>query len=155
MRLLEGIPKQAQILVFDERHERRKIPRPPDKKDKRPGMGGAVRVLLFSGMWEVALYRAEVLRGHGLDVVTPRNKEEAVNLIRRGEAEVVVLAYTLPSETVREISELVRQDCPGCRLIAISESGKSDERIAPDAVVIASQGPSALIDAIRQVSRLH
>lgn len=112
-------------------------------------------MLLFSGIWEVALYRAEALRGHGLDVVTPRSKEETVDLIRRGQADVVVLAYTLPNETVREVSELIRQNCPGCRLIAISESGKFDGRIAPDAVVIASHGPSALVNAIRRVSRLN
>jgi CheY-like chemotaxis protein len=153
--MLVSIPNLEQILVFDERQERRKTPRAPAEKDKQRSYNGAVRVLLFSGMWEVALYRAEALRAHGLAVVTPRCKEEAMEIIRRGEVDVVVLAYTLPSETVRELSDFVRQDCPGCRLIAISESGTFDQQVAPDAIVIASQGPGALIDAIRRVSRLH
>jgi hypothetical protein len=113
------------------------------------------RVLLFSGIFEVALYRSEVLRTHGLDVRTPRKKEEAVAIIQRGEVDVVVLTYTLPSETVNELSDLVRQYCAGCQLIAISESGRVDERVAPDAVVIANEGPAALVEAIRRLRRLQ
>lgn len=124
------------------------------ERRKRPRTVGN-RVLLFSGIFEVALYRAEVLRAHGLEVRTPRSKEEAVAMIQRGEADVVVLTYTLPSETVNELSDLVRQYCAGCRLIAISESGRVDERVGPDAVVIASQGPAALVEAIRRLRRLQ
>jgi hypothetical protein len=124
------------------------------ERRKKPRTVGN-RVLLFSGIFEVALYRAEVLCAHGLDVRTPRNKEEAVAIIQRGEADVVVLTYTLPSETVNELSDLVRQYCAGCRLIAISESGRVDERVAPDAVVIANEGPTALVEAIRRLRRLQ
>jgi CheY-like chemotaxis protein len=155
LRMLEKVPLPEQIFVFDEHNHQRKPANPRSKKDKQRGPGGAVRVLLLSGMWEVALYRAEALRGHGLEVMTPRSKEEAIDAIRRGEADVVVLAYTLPSETVRELSELVRQDCPGCHLIAISDSGKFDGQVTPDAVVIASHGPSALIEAIRRVIQIN
>src|ERR1051325_473806 len=111
------------------------------------------RVLLFSGIWEVALYRAEVLRGHGLEVLTPRSKEEAIMSIQRGDVDVVVLTYTLPSETVHELADLVRQYCPGCRLVAISESGRFDERVSPDAIVIANLGPAALVETIRRLTR--
>jgi CheY-like chemotaxis protein len=134
--------------------------RPPEKSSSAKGKrrspdGSQARVLLISGIWEVALYRAEVLRGQGLEVLTPRSKEEAMQAIRRREADVVVLTYTLPSETVHELADLVRQYCPECRLVAISESGKFDERVAPDAIVIANQGPAALIKAIRRLTRIH
>jgi CheY-like chemotaxis protein len=124
------------------------------ERRKKPRSAGN-RVLLFSGIFEVALYRAEVLRTHGLEVRTPRSKEEAVIAIQRGEVDVVVLTYTLPSETVSELADLVRQYCPGCRLVAISETGHFDERVAPDAVVVASQGPAALVDAIRRLRRIQ
>jgi len=124
------------------------------ERRKKPRIVGN-RVLLFSGIFEVALYRAEVLRAHGLDVRTPRNKDEAIAIIQRCEVDVVVLTYTLPSETVNELSDLVRQYCAGCRLIAISESGRVDERVAPDAVVIASEGPAALVEAILRLRRLQ
>ena len=123
-------------------------------RGKKPRSVGN-RVLLFSGIFEVALYRAEVLRANGLDVRTPRKKEEAVAIIQRGEVDVVVLTYTLPNETVNELSDLVRQYCAGCQLIAISESGRVDERVAPDAVVIANEGPAALVEAIRRLRRLQ
>lgn len=124
------------------------------ERRKKPRSVGN-RVLLFSGIFEVALYRAEVLRANGLDVWTPRNKEEAVAIIQRGELDVVVLTYTLPSETVNELSDLVRQYCAGCQLIAISDSGRVDQRVAPDAVVIANEGPAALVQAIRRLRRLQ
>ena len=124
------------------------------ERRKKPRSVGN-RVLLFSGIFEVALYRAEVLRANGLDVRTPRNKEEAVAIIQRGEVDVVVLTYTLPNETVNELSDLIRQYCAGCQLIAISESGRVDERVAPDAVVIANEGPAALVEAIRRLRRLQ
>ena len=124
------------------------------RQRKKPGTAGN-RVLLFSGIFEVALYRAEVLRAHGLEVRTPRSKDEAVAIIQRGEVDVVVLTYTLPSETVHELSDLVRQYCAGCQLVAISESGRVDERVEPDAVVIANEGPAALVEAIRRLRRLQ
>ncbi|HLY92135.1 MAG TPA: response regulator [Candidatus Angelobacter sp.] len=124
--------------------DRRKKPRPAGN-----------RVLLFSGIFEVALYRAEVLRGHGLEVRTPRSKDEAIGVIRRGEVDVVVLTYTLPDDTVKELADLVRQYCPGCRLVAISESGGFDEAVEPDAVVIANEGPAALVAAIRRVLQVQ
>jgi CheY-like chemotaxis protein len=137
----------------DDQGQRKK---PSSSKGKRRSAGGSgARVLLLSGIWEVALYRAEVLRAQGLEVLTPRNKEEAKQAIRRREADVVVLTYTLPSETVHELADLVRQYCPECRLVAISESGKFDDRVAPDAVVVADQGPTALIKAIRRLTRIH
>lgn len=101
------------------------------------------RVLLFSGMWELALYRAEVLRSHGFEVLTARNKQEAIQLLKLGDLDVLVLTYTLPNETVHEVADLLRAHCPRCALVTISESARNDRRIAPDATVIADEGPSA------------
>jgi CheY-like chemotaxis protein len=138
-----------------ERDRNNREPLPTGKgQRKKPGPAGN-RVLLFSGIFEVALYRAEVLRAHGLEVRTPRTKDEAVAIIQRGEVDVMVLTYTLPSETVHELSDLVRQYCAGCHLVAISESGRVDERVEPDAVVIANEGPAALVEAIRRLRRLQ
>jgi CheY-like chemotaxis protein len=129
--------------------------RPEGKERRRRPRTGGNRVLLFSGIWEVALYRAEVLRGHGLEVRTPRSKEEAINIISAGEVDVVVLTYTLPNDTVKELADLVRQYCPGCRLVAISESGGFDGAVAPDAVVVANEGPAALVAAIRRLRQIQ
>jgi CheY-like chemotaxis protein len=150
------LPDPARIATADDEggpQQPSEFPGGKERRKKPRSLGN--RVLLFSGIFEVALYRAEVLRGHGLDVRTPRSKEEAIMAIKRGEVDVVVLTYTLPNETVNELADLVRQYCPGCRLVAISETGHFDERVAPDAVVIANQGPAALIEAIRRLRRLQ
>ena len=111
------------------------------------------RVLLFSGIWEVALYRAEVLRGNGFQVLTPRSKQEAIQAIKHGDLDLAVLTYTLPNETVHELAELLRESCPGCPLITISDSGRVDNKIAPDATVVAEQGPAGLIEALRRFTK--
>lgn len=137
----------------DGRNKREPLSAGKGQRKKSGSVGN--RVLLFSGIFEVALYRAEVLRAHGMEVRTPRSKDEAVAIIQHGEVDVVVLTYTLPSETVHELSDLVRQYCAECRLVTISESGRVDERVEPDAVVIANEGPSALVEAIRRLRRLQ
>ena len=124
----------------------------PAKKGEAPSGQLRNRVLLFSGLWELALYRAEVLRNHGFHVVTPRTKQEAIQAIKRKEIDVVVLTYTLPNETVHEVTELLRSHCPSCLLVAISESGQVDRKIAPDATVVAEEGPAGLIRALRSLA---
>ena len=109
-------------------------------------------MLLFSGMWELALYRAEVLRGHGFDVLAARSKDETVLAIKNGNVDVLVLTYTLPNDTVHELATLLRQYSPESRLVAISESPQVDRKIAPDATVMAHDGPTGLIQALHRLS---
>lgn len=111
------------------------------------------RVLMFGSIRELALYRAEVLRTHGFSVVTPQNKTETVAAIRRGGFDAAIFTYTLSSDTVEELAELVRQHCPECRLITISETRNHDARINPDANVLAGDGPKALLQALRSLLR--
>ena len=111
------------------------------------------RVLIVGLFRELALYRAEVLQHQGFQVLTPETKEEAVAIIRRGEFDVAVLSYTLPSAVVQEIVEEAREHCPDCPIVAIAETTRLDRRIVPDAVVLAEKGPPALILALRRVLR--
>ena len=111
------------------------------------------RVLLIGKLRELALYRAEVLRMHGFSVSTPRTPAAAMEIIRRREFDIVVLSYTLSSEVVEELAEQVRQYCPACPLIAISDTRCFDTRILPDQTVFADDGPAALIAAVRHVCR--
>ncbi len=76
-----------------------------------------------------------------------------MHAIKCGELDVAVLTYTLPNEIVHELADLLREHCPECRLIAISDSGKVDRKIAPDATVLANQGPAGLIQALRRLQR--
>lgn len=122
------------------------------KKQDNAGADGR-KILLFGRLRELALYRAEVLRQNGFDVITPSNQTEAVVAIESGELRAVILSYTLSSETVEEMAELVKQKCPECALIAISQTGLVDRKIAPDEVVIADHGPPALVAALKRAMR--
>lgn len=111
------------------------------------------RVLIFGSLRELALYRAEVLRAHGFSVAIPESKTETIAAIRHGSYDVVVLSYTLSNDTVEEITELLRQHCPDCRLITISETRNRDTKIEPDANVLADEGPKGLLAALRETLR--
>ena len=111
------------------------------------------RLLLLGRIRELALYRAEVLRGEGFTVLTPFSREEAIAAIRRGNYDVAILTYTLSSETVQALAELIREYCPDCPVVAISNVKKEDREINPDEIVLADDGPRALIAALRRLTR--
>ena len=128
-------------------------PKVPHKQRRANQTTSGARVLLLGRIRELALYRAEVLRDHGFIVAVPGDKREAVEMIRRGDLDVAILTYTLPSDLVQEVAELVREYCPSCSLIAISDTGRVDRKVDPDETVIADDGPPALIAALHRVTR--
>lgn len=111
------------------------------------------RILMFGRIRELALYRAAVLRDRGFEVATPETREEAMAAIRKGGFDIAVLTYTLSNEMVKEFAEMIREYCPDCPLIAISNTGHIDREIGPDAMVNADEGPEALLAALRRVAR--
>jgi CheY-like chemotaxis protein len=113
------------------------------------------RILMFGRIRELALYRAEVLRDRGFEVATPDSREDAIAAIRKGNFDVAILTYTLPNEIVQELAQLVREHCPACPLIAISNNTRMDREIRPDLMVNADDGPQALIAALRRVVRTN
>ena len=121
----------------------------PASRTRTPG-AVSNRVLLFGSTRELALYRAEFLRHSGFRVLTPRNVGEAISMIEDGEFDAAILTYTLPDEIVQELAELLRQVCPDCPLITISQTGHHDRRIHPEEVVLADDGPNALLEALRR-----
>ena len=114
---------------------------------------GGAGILMLGRIRELALYRAEFLRGHGYRVLTPETREEALRAIRSGNFDIAVLTYTLPSKHVEEFAQLIREYCATCPIIAIAESSRVDKEINPAAIVVADEGPSGLIAAIRRVTR--
>lgn len=125
--------------------------RTKDKRNARTTTGN--RILLVGRLRELALYRAEVLGTHGFRVLTPETPAEAMDLIRRNQFDIAVLTYTLSSHVVEELAEQVRQYCPDCPLIAISDNERVDRKIFPDQTVPAREGPAALIAALHRITR--
>ena len=111
------------------------------------------RVLMLGSLRELALYRAEVLRSRGFQVQISTNREDALERIRAGGYDAIVLSYTLSDATVRELADEVREYCPQCPVVAISNTRRPDRTIKPDLMVLADEGPAALISALHQVLR--
>ena len=109
--------------------------------------------MLVGRLRELALYRAEVLSAHGFRVLTPETPAHAMEAIRRKQFDIAVLTYTLSSEVVEELAEQLRQYCPACPLITISDTERVDRKIFPDQTVLAREGPAALIAALHRVTR--
>lgn len=138
------------FLLADKRKKNGPANRPAQRiTNKREGV--YCKVLLFGNNRELALYRAEVLKYSGFTVLIPRGRQEAMEAIRHGDFDAAILSYTLSADTVEEIAEMVRQHCPACPLITISQERTGDPRIAPDAIVLADDGPPALLATLRRV----
>src|SRR5690349_1203794 len=116
--------------------------------NQRPGqrrhMSGN-RVLLLGKQRELALYRAEFLRDRGFEVSIPSTPQSSIWEITRGAYDVAVLSYTLSSDEVQKMTDLVRQSCPDCPLVTISSTPHPDLKVDPDATVLAEEGPTGLI----------
>ena len=113
------------------------------------------RVLMFGRIRELALYRAAVMTDRGFEVTTPETQQQAIESIRKGGFDIAVLSYTLSNDAAQELAELVREYCPECPLIAISNNQTVDRIIDPDAMVNADDGPAALIAALRRLTGLN
>jgi CheY-like chemotaxis protein len=97
---------------------------------------------------ELGLYRAEYLRSHGHNVVFPESMPAAVAAINDGSYDIVILSYSLSHDSVIELRELIEQSCPNCPVITLTEQSWPDQRIESDKVVLVSEGPEALLNAI-------
>lgn len=113
------------------------------------------RVLMLGRVRELALYRAEVLRNKGFQVEISLNDEHALDLIRNANYDAVVVSYTLPDDVVRRLADEMRESCPQCPVVAIANTRVPDRTIRPDRIVLADEGPAALIRALRQVLHTH
>src|SRR5438067_1904046 len=92
------------LCLFNAYHlagEMRRSPRRSSKSRSRHNDKSTQRnrVLLIGRIRELALYRAEVLRNVGFQVLAPDGKQEVLAAIRRGDFDVAVLSYTLSSDS--------------------------------------------------------
>jgi DNA-binding response OmpR family regulator len=111
-------------------------------------------VLMLGKHPELGLYRAEYLRNHGYTVIFPETRHEAVAAVNAGGYDVVVLSYTLTDGTAIELRDLIEQSCPSCPVITLTEKRWFDQKIDSDKVVLVSEGPDALLEAIKSFDRM-
>lgn len=128
-------------------------PQPRRDAEKSRQYSNSRRVLLLGSIRELALYRSAYLSSKGYLVAVPSGRGEALETIRRGGFDVVIVSYTLSNDVVLEYVDHVRQHCPECPIIAISRNGETDRRVRPDEIVVADEGPEALLAALQRLSR--
>lgn len=136
------------------RREKPERPHNGERGGTRRKMSGN-RILLLGRVRELALYRAEVLRDRGFEVKVPSGIAETIAETTRGGYDVVVISYTLSNDEVQKLAELVRQSCPDCPLVTISKTSRVDRRVDPDEIVLADDGPAALIRVLLRLRRYH
>jgi hypothetical protein len=78
------------------------------------------RVLMVGRLRELALYRAEVLRLAGFNVSIPADVADALQTMRTGQFDAIVLTYTLASDVMEQLAKAARKYCPDCPVIAIT-----------------------------------
>jgi DNA-binding response OmpR family regulator len=149
------VPRADADLVFFPASDdaRGRSVRPQSRSLETVGRNGANRVLILGRLRELALYRAEVLRNYGFQVLIPETDKEAIEIIDDRNFDVAVLSYTLLDTEVQDFVERIRQSCPDCPVLAIAQTTKRDRRIEPDAVVLAENGPTELVAALRTLLR--
>jgi len=108
-------------------------------------------VLILGRNLELALYRAEVLRSAGHTVAIPKDKNEAIAAIHNSAFDVAIISYTLSSTTVEELAELLRQKAPQTAIISIAAHEWDDRLVEPDEIVLANDGPQALLAAVQRI----
>jgi hypothetical protein len=109
--------------------------RPQSRKNDGPVEKIPNRILMLGRLRELALYRAEVLRHHGFEVIAPADEAEAIAAIGQANYDV----------------DLIRDSCPECQVLAIAQTMQYDRLIAPDSVVVADKGPAELVTALRRL----
>ncbi len=110
-------------------------------------------VLMLGTHAELESYRAEYLRGYGYAVMFPESKQEAVRAVNTGAYDVVILSYALSHDMVMELHELIDQSHSHCPIIALTEQRRPDSKINSDKVVLVSEGPEALLRAVKDIEQ--
>lgn len=102
---------------------------------------------------ELTAYRVHAMQGAGLHVIHPNTRREALRVVAQEQFDVAILSYTVESEMAHEFAELIRQNCPKCPIIAITESPWEDSKLQPDETIVGKEGPEALIEAVRRATK--
>lgn len=108
----------------------------------------SIKVISVGSNPELLWLRNSVLRSAGFDVLSTADHDDALAIIQRGECGVLVFCHSLPSATRQQLAQSFREQCPGARIVAVTNS-KMDKAEFADAFVYGVEGPEALIQAIR------
>jgi DNA-binding response OmpR family regulator len=112
-----------------------------------------VTVLLLGRELELGHYRAEYLKSQGVHTIFPETKGAATAVIRTGGFEAIIVSYTLSDATVKELMDVIEESCPAIPIIAITKQRWEDHVVRPAEMVMDTDPPQALLEAIHRVQR--
>jgi len=107
----------------------------------------SIKVLSLGVDPELLWLREAVLRSAGFEVMTSLDLKHGLSWIERGDCGVLLLCYSLPLSSRRQLAGTFRANCPRGRIVTIMNQ-KGEPEFA-DVVVYGVDGPEALIEAIR------
>ena len=111
--------------------------------------GDRSSVLLLSGDPDAARLRDYALTHAGFHVVRPNNRQEALQIVKKGKFHAAVVSYTLSSNTVEEMTNLFRESNPQAPIVVVTKGKWADWKTDLDVLVTAEEGPEALIEALQ------
>jgi DNA-binding response OmpR family regulator len=111
-------------------------------------------VLLLAEIGDEQLAHKEALERAGFRVIFPPSEVEGRRIISTRGYTTAVLCYSLSSESAEEFAELIRQACPECPVITVSQAGVEDRKVDADIRVALTDGPAALVRAVGQAATL-
>jgi DNA-binding NtrC family response regulator len=112
-----------------------------------------MNVLLLARKDDLEPSISETLQRAGHNVQFPGSKQEALFLIHQRSFDCVVLFYSLSNDTIEELSELLKQACPTCPIVAVSQNGHMDFKLQPATMVQWRQGAEALLATLSMIER--
>jgi DNA-binding NtrC family response regulator len=104
-------------------------------------------VLLLSGDRELSLLRAHALEHAGFVVTRADSRTEALRLLEE-KFDALLISYSLPNESITEMTELFRQNNPNSAIITVAKGRWQDLKVDVDFAVTGEDGPAALIEAV-------
>jgi DNA-binding response OmpR family regulator len=83
-------------------------------------MPSILKVLSVGNDAELLFLRDSVLRSAGFDVLTMLDLKQGLATIERGHCDVLLMCYSLPLVTRKQLADTFRANCPQGRIVTIT-----------------------------------
>lgn len=112
-----------------------------------------LRVISVGTLSDLLNLRKAVLESAGFQVFTSSNAQQALLKIENGEADVLLLCYSVPEDARERLIQRFRQTSPQGRIVLLTNSPITSPPPEAGTVIFGLEGAEALIEAVRGRSR--
>jgi len=99
---------------------------------------------------ELLSLRHAILVGAGYKVFTASDPNTASQTIATAPCDVLLLCYSIPVATRRELARQFRDHCPHGRIIAITDHAQARPPVDADTFLYGLEGPETLLEIVRE-----